>query len=807
MNDVTANQLAPEPKDNLRADAMDSDRPEDREVLARSSIGPLMRQDRYFLRYLVAAVVVLGIGGLRWALVPILGTQAPLLPFLLAVLVAAGVAGRGPGLLASGFTPLVGTMLFTHPPYGPHAFAWSAHVALFTLIGVSVTLLIHRLQQSYRAQHAALLVTQAAEKAAREAERQANASAAQLRLITDAMPALIAYVDPQYRYQFTNRRYEDWFGIPSNSSLGRHVRDVLGELAYVSLLPHMAEALSGHRVRVEAQMPQGEGEIRQVEAHYIPDLGPENEVKGYFALVTDITERKQTERRLREQQQMLELIYDHSSDGLYLIHIESDEHYRFVSVNETFLNMTGYERAHTEGSLLEEILPAANQPLLRGKILEAITSGGPVVYTETTDVPAGRRYGEVTLIPIPSSEGAFTHVLGAIKDVTANKQAEQALLAADRRKDEFLAMLAHELRNPLAPIRNVAHLLAMGPTDAAQLRRNSEILDRQARHLTRLVDDLLDVARITRGAIELEKAPIGLQGIIDSALESVQPLFDVKRQTVTGSRADMALRVEGDAVRLTQVFANLLGNAAKFSPDRALIEVSVEQWDEQAVVRVRDEGAGIDAQVLPHIFELFMQADRSLDRSQGGLGIGLTIANSLVQMHGGRMEAHSAGIGQGSEFVVRLPLIARADGVPPALGFDLRNPTQRCRILVVDDNDDAAESLAMLLSSAGHEVRTAHDGEAAVSLLHNFPAEVVFLDIGLPGADGYVVAQSIRERFPNFNRRLYALTGYGREEDRALALSAGFDDHFTKPVDPERLLQLILAPSRSDVPTRTGRND
>jgi PAS domain S-box-containing protein len=489
-----------------------------------------------------------------------------------------------------------------------------------------------------------------------------------------------------------------------------------------------------------------------------------------------------------------------------LVHIESDEHHRFISVNETFLKVMGYERADAEGHLLEEIIPAANQPALRARIVEAITTGGPVVYTETSDVPAGRRYGEVTLIPIPSSEGAFTHVLGAVKDVTAKKQAEQALLAADRRKDEFLAMLAHELRNPLAPIRNVAHVLARGPTDAIQLRRNSEILDRQARHLTRLVDDLLDVARITRGAIELKKEPIGLQGILDSALESVQPLFDVKRQTVTRPRTDMALRVDADAVRLTQVFANLLGNAAKFSPDRAMIEVSVEQSDEQAVVRVRDEGAGIDAQVLPYIFELFMQADRSLDRSQGGLGIGLTIANSLVQMHGGRMEAHSAGIGQGSEFVVRLPLIACAAGAPATLGLDLKNPTHRWRILVVDDNDDAAASLAMLLVSAGHEVRTAHDGAAALSSLHNFPAEVVLLDIGLPGADGYVVAQSIRERFPHVARRLYALTGYGREEDRALALSAGFDDHFTKPVDPERLLQLIVAPSRSDISTRTERN-
>jgi PAS domain S-box-containing protein len=892
-------------------------------------IGPIIPEDRRALRFGAAVLLVLGIGGVRLALIPIMGTQAPLLPFLLAVLAAASLGGRGPGLLASLLAPLLITLFFTNWPHGTHILSWSAHVTFFVMISVLVVLIMHQLQLAYRAQHRALLAAREAERAARQAERHASASAAQLHLIADSIPALIAYVDTEQHYRFSNRLYEEWFGIPPEKVIGRHVRDVLGEAAYAAVRVRMEEALSGRHVHFEAQMPFRENGMRQIEAHYIPDVGPQKAVMGYCVLVidvterkraeaalkdaqrslslalragragsfdwdiaanlnvwsdeilalhgfnpgefggtheawlacidpedrermlaaiqraieegeitteyrirrhdtgemrwlhgrgqvfydeqrhpvrmiginADITERKQTEQALREQERMLKLIYDHSSDGLYLLQVESTAHYRFISVNETFLKMTGYARTQTEGRPIEELLSAVNHTMLRSKCQEVIAARSPVVYYEEAELPAGRRYGEMTLIPIASAQGPITHILGAVKDVTERKRAEEALVEANRRKDEFLAMLAHELRNPLAPIRNVAYVLANCPVDAATLRRNSGILERQANQLTRLVDDLLDVARITRGAIELKREALAIEKVLQIALETVQPLFAVKRQTVNSTPAAQQLRVEADAVRLSQVFANLLANAAKYSPDRALIEVSVDEADGHAVVRIRDSGIGIDKQMLPHIFDLFMQADRSLDRSQGGLGVGLTIVKSLVQMHGGQVEAHSAGVGRGSEFIVRLPLLAVSDRAATFLSPDVRAKAIPRRVLVVDDRLDAADSLAALVGTAGHVVQTAHDAASALLVLHSFPAEVIFLDIGLPGTDGYVLAQSIRERFPHVSRRLYALTGYGREEDRELALSSGFDEHLTKPVDPEHLLGLVANDCPSEMPS------
>jgi two-component system CheB/CheR fusion protein len=272
----------------------------------------------------------------------------------------------------------------------------------------------------------------------------------------------------------------------------------------------------------------------------------------------------------------------------------------------------------------------------------------------------------------------------------------------------------------------------------------------------------------------------------------------VKRQALNFTR-DPTLWVEGDAVRLTQVFSNLLTNASKFSPDRSLIDLFIQHSPHEVSVQIRDEGAGIDPQLLPRIFELFVQADRSLDRTQGGLGVGLTIAKTLVDMHGGRLEAHSAGLGAGSEFTITLPRVPAPD---TALSASKAASVPRSRrILIVDDNADVVETLAMLLRIEGHIVETALDGTTGVARLETFEAEIVLLDIGLPGADGYIVAQSIRDRFPSRTHRLFAVSGYGREEDRALALSSGFDGHLTKPVDPETLLQLIREASVDPMPT------
>jgi signal transduction histidine kinase/ActR/RegA family two-component response regulator len=364
---------------------------------------------------------------------------------------------------------------------------------------------------------------------------------------------------------------------------------------------------------------------------------------------------------------------------------------------------------------------------------------------------------------------------------------EARLLEADRRKNEFLAMLAHELRNPLAPLLNIAPVLHSRAYEPSTVRQMSGVLQRQAAHLARLVDDLLDVARITRDKIELRSQSLLVQEVIERALETARPLIAARHQSVAFEPPSRQLRVDGDLVRLTQVIGNLLSNASKFSPEGAPIHVTAAYVDDTVQIVVRDEGAGIDAQVLPHVFELFVQGDQSLDRSQGGLGIGLTVAKRLVELHGGRIAVASAGPGGGSEFTITLPPGVLTDSAEAAP--DVAPVTAR-RILVVDDNADSATSLSVLLEMEGHEMRTARDGLAALRELEQFDAQVVLLDIGLPGIDGYATADLIRQRFGATTPYLVALSGYAPTAHET-AGKAVFDAHLSKPLQPDRLGEIL----------------
>lgn len=370
------------------------------------------------------------------------------------------------------------------------------------------------------------------------------------------------------------------------------------------------------------------------------------------------------------------------------------------------------------------------------------------------------------------------------------ESAAHALRENDRRKDEFLAMLAHELRNPLTPIRNVAHILGRKPDDPVTVRRAGEMLARQASHLTHLVDDLLDVARITHRRVELKCDVVSLEDVVANAIETVQPITESRRQIITVTVTQPRVQVDGDEVRLCQVVSNLLTNASKYSSDGQRIHINVGGDANQAVLSVRDTGQGIDPQLMPRLFELFMQGDGTLDRVQGGLGVGLTIVKHLVEMHGGRVEAHSEGLNRGSEFRISLPR-ATSTGSAPAADIPQRRLRRR-RVLVVDDNVDCAESLRDVLRMEGHEVTVARNGTTALAALDQFPADVVLLDVGLPHMDGYMVAHAIRARFGTKPRpRLVALTGYARDEDRQSALRSGFDDYLRKPIEPEKLLRLV----------------
>jgi signal transduction histidine kinase len=377
-------------------------------------------------------------------------------------------------------------------------------------------------------------------------------------------------------------------------------------------------------------------------------------------------------------------------------------------------------------------------------------------------------------------------------EAAREKRLAEELAEADRRKDEFLAMLAHELRNPLAPIQNALALMKLqGCSPEVEAAR--EIVERQARQMARLVDDLLDVSRISRGKITLRQEPVGLDLVIERAVESTQPLLASMNHQLTVMLAPEPLWLFADPTRLEQVFANLLNNAAKYTPAGGQVSLSANVEGEEVVVRVRDTGIGIEPDKLESIFGLFTQVGRSLDSSsQWGLGIGLALVRTLVEMHGGRVTAFSEGPGKGSEFLVRLPLLREPKKEKPAKKPEKDKGNERSlRILVVDDNEDAVESLALLLRLHGHEVRTALDGVVALEVARDFHPEVVLLDIGLPKMDGYQVARRLRAEEELHGVFLAAMTGYGQDEDRRRSQETGFDCHLVKPVDPAALESLL----------------
>jgi signal transduction histidine kinase/ActR/RegA family two-component response regulator len=402
------------------------------------------------------------------------------------------------------------------------------------------------------------------------------------------------------------------------------------------------------------------------------------------------------------------------------------------------------------------------------------------------------RWMAYKVLTLPDASGRPIAFATVSQDMTERKRMEDDLrkLAADlseadRRKNQFLAMLSHELRNPLAPVSNAVGALRLGMRDPEAVQSASEMLERQVRQLARLVDDLLDMSRITRGRIELRKERVELARVIDQAVETVRAMFTSMNHELTLTVPEESLVLEADAARLIQVLGNLLSNAAKFTDRGGRISLTVENDGDHAVVRVTDNGIGIANDDLPRLFEMFAQVETSLERSRDGLGIGLTLVKTLVEMHGGTVEARSDGPGRGSEFTIRLPVVtesSRAGGR---------------RILIVDDNEDGAESLAMLLQLGGHETCDVRDGTAALEVAERWRPDAVLLDIGLPGLNGYEVCRRIRQKPWGKSMLLVALTGWGQEEDRLRSKEAGFDTHMVKPVDPDVLLKLVASPERN----------
>ncbi|HEX6361552.1 MAG TPA: ATP-binding protein, partial [Albitalea sp.] len=426
----------------------------------------------------------------------------------------------------------------------------------------------------------------------------------------------------------------------------------------------------------------------------------------------------------------------------------------------------------------------------------------PDLFDTYVAVAREREPRQMTLHVGPAGEDQWFQVVASpsqdavavwCTDITERKRHEQALQDADRRKDEFLATLAHELRNPLAPIRQAALISKAASATEAQKRWSHEVIDRQVQHMALLLDDLLDVSRITRGMLQLRKSVTELAPVIDAAVETARPLIDARRHHLVVDVPKEPVPIEVDALRLAQVIANLLANAAKYTDPHGTVRLQARADGDEVVIEVIDNGIGLRAEALDEIFEMFTQVRGAEDRSSGGLGIGLALARGLVELHGGTIAAASEGPGLGSRFTVRLPKTAvqpHAPGTPaPALPGD----QPRRRVVVADDNRDAADSLAALLRLAGHEVSVAYDGEAALAEIRRVEPHVALLDIGMPRRSGYEVASAVRSGGKAADTMLVAVTGWGQDKDRSTALAAGFDHHLTKPVDPQRVLDLIAA--------------
>ena len=484
----------------------------------------------------------------------------------------------------------------------------------------------------------------------------------------------------------------------------------------------------------------------------------------------------------------------------------------------TFMNpaagrLAGVSPAAAAGRLFQDVLPLLDerdhQPAglaPEGAIQRAILLSPEGLERRIEAVGEPLREGD------PGEGGAFF----VLRDVSEHYLAEERhraleaelhrrteeLNAEDRRKDQFLAMLAHELRNPLAPIRNAVELMRQVETFDPSFQPSREMVERQVKHLARLVDDLLDVSRITHGNVRLRKEPVELGTIIRRAVEGVRPLVETRSHTLEVDLPSAPLLVDADVARLEQIVSNLLDNAARYTMPGGHLGVTARREDGEAVVRVRDSGIGVPPDVLDRVFEPFVQtAGESLARTEGGLGVGLSLVRSLVEMHGGRVEAHSPGLGQGSEFVVRLPT-----GLPAGAGAAAQEPAaapsgaqdRSLRVLVVEDNLDAAESLATLLRLWNHDVQVVHDGRAALDAARAQKPEVVLLDIGLPGLDGYQVARQLRNEASLAHTLLVAMTGYGQPEDRRRSREAGIHHHFVKPVEPLVLRSLLAGAAQPD---------
>ncbi len=620
----------------------------------------------------------------------------------------------------------------------------------------------------------------------RRAEEALLRNQRQFHLIADTIPQLVWMARGDGSIEYLNRRWLEYSGTPPPKGW----KDVIHPDDLPGALEKWSHSLaSGEAFETEFRLRRADGNYLWHIAQALPLRDDQGRVINWFGSCTDFNEQKRALDAQHESEERLKFALSAARIIAWDWDFASGTVIRSDNSREIMGLPTGTAKD------FKELVHADDLPQLREATAKALRGEAPY----DIEFRIGTRDGRLIWLHDKArlqvdAVGRPTHLTGIGVDITDRKRAETLLLDADRRKNEFLAMLAHELRNPLAPIRSAAEILRLlGPKDE-KLNWARDVIERQVRHMTRLIDDLLDISRISRGRITLQKNPVNVVSAVAGAMETVRPFIEARKQTVDIVMPAEPGSVYGDATRLIQVLTNLLHNAMKYTPEAGRITLTVSKAQEQLYITIRDTGIGIAEDQLERVFDLFTQLDETRERSQGGLGIGLTLVKTLVEMHGGIVLARSEGRGKGSEFTVRLPLlpdVPEIASVPRKERVEAARTKQSLRILVVDDNRDAAESLSTLLQLLGHSTRAASDGANALAVAREFAPELVFVDIDMPGMRGYEVCQRLRQLTESLSVVCIALTGFGSEEDRARSRDAGFDHHLVKPVDLKVLQDLL----------------